>query len=165
MLRIQRPAACDDGNPRRLPVEPEPPAERPILLGRGRKDGLRPPAPRWRGADGTPADHDDIRRGAQQAHHEPVGRVAAADQLVRARERRDRDDAVDRGDEVREQARLRQDEVAAVEPAQLAGQLERAGLVALEEERERLEPRRRGDLARTVGVCFRERRKTPYCRA
>jgi hypothetical protein len=80
----------------------------------------------------TPAPiENDIGERSQHAHQEAVGVVVACDQLVRPRHGRDRHDAVERGDEVRVDGRVREADVTAVKPRQFGGQLDRrkAGLL------------------------------------
>ena len=76
---------------------------------RGRRiDLLRAPGARRRRPQHARADQHGVGERPQQTHEEPVGVVVAGDHLVRVRQRRDRDDAVERRDEVRVHARLRE---------------------------------------------------------
>ena len=103
------PGAPGSGGPSRSrpPTRAGSGAERPERLGRVGKHRVGAPEPLRRGLQRPAADEDGVGRRAEQPHHEPVGGVAAGDQAVRALERRDRDDAVERRDEVREQRLLR----------------------------------------------------------
>ena len=67
-------------------------------------------------------DEHDVGQRAQKPHEEPVGVVVARDHGVRVGQRRNRDDAVERRDEVRVDALLREPQVSAVDPRELRRQ-------------------------------------------
>ena len=71
----------------------------------GREDAAGPPAPLRRREQRPGADQHDVRERAQQAHHELVVVALVGDERVRPLELRDRDDPVERLDEVRVDAR------------------------------------------------------------
>ena len=88
--------------------------------------------------------------------------LPAADQTVRARQRRDRDDAVDGGHEVGVEAPLRQPEVTAVQAAK-PGRKGRDLAGLLLEDRERLEPGQRAssrNSRRSSAILGRRRART-----
>ena len=88
-----------------------------------RIDALRPPAALRRREQRSGADEHDVRERAQQPHHELVVLALVGDERIRPLERRDRDDPVERLDEVRVDARRLEAELAGVERAQLVRQL------------------------------------------
>src|SRR5581483_7578638 len=87
------------------------------------------------------ADEHDVRAGAQQREHEAVGLTAVADRRVGAGEIGHRDDAVERLDEVRDQARDAEAERAAVEALDLGWKLPAGQLLVLFEYGEGLDHR------------------------
>src|SRR3954468_3892672 len=109
-------------------------AEAVAKLGPGRRgfgeDALRVPEMRAGLAEGACSDEHAVRAGAQESHHEAVALVAAADDPTRFRALLEGDDAVHRGDEVGEDARPGEPEIAAVGGAELFGQAE-SGLARL----------------------------------
>ncbi len=86
---------------------------------------LRRPDRARRGGHRPRPDHQHVAAGAQQPEQEAVGQAPPGDDLVRRGQRRDRHDAVDRRDEVREDPRLLEPERPAVHRRQLLRQLER----------------------------------------
>ena len=104
------------GRPRRRPELGEGLCRRGVHL-------LRQPRPLRRGPQHPRADEHDVGERAQQAHHEVVGLAPGRDHVVRLRDRRDRDDAVERRHEVRDEPRLVEAERAAVQALELLGEL------------------------------------------
>ena len=76
------------------------------------------------------ADHDRIGDSTEEGHDEAIVIVAVGNELTRPRNRRDRDDAVDRRDEVGDQPRPTHSERAAVALAQIVGQVELGTIVS-----------------------------------
>ena len=87
-----------------------------------------------------PSEHA-VGARPQEAHHEPVGVAVAAHEPVRERLRADRDDAVERLDEVRVEQRRRDAEPPAVLLLELLGKVEGGEAVDLVEELERIHER------------------------
>ncbi len=123
MCRIDGAAPREDRHLRRLG-----PAELPAKLGvavRSRwVDPLRPPRAAGRGAQHARADQDDVSECSKQAHQEAVRVAVRGDQVVRARNAGYRDHTVERGHEVRVEARLLEAEVAGVQAVELGRELD-----------------------------------------
>ena len=154
-VRRDRPRGGEDRDTRPR-LETELATELGVRLRGGREHRVGPPPPARRRAQRPAADQDDVRRSAQEPHHEAVGLAAARDQPVRVGNRRDRHDAVDGLHEVGVDAALGQREVAAVHAAQLRRQRE-TGRGLRREQRERLEARSSGEveeLAPQLGVAI-----------
>jgi hypothetical protein len=77
----------------------------------------------WRREHCPGSNKNDVRGGAQETHHETIGFALARDQGVRTPEFGDRHDAVDRLDEVGEEAGFVEAEPAAIEATQLQRQI------------------------------------------
>ena len=93
-----------------------------VFRGCGRKDPVWPPGPSWACAKHSGADEHGVRERAQQTHHEPIRVAVPGDELVRARHRRNRNDAVDRRDEIGVHAVLGEPQIAVVESRELLRQ-------------------------------------------
>src|SRR5919202_3284948 len=88
-------------------------------------------------AEGPRPEEHRVGAGTQKAHDEAVRLVAAADEVPRFLLRPERDDAVDRRDEVGVDASFAQPEAAAVAVAHRRGKIECGQSFALEEKLQR----------------------------
>src|SRR3954470_5879569 len=111
----------EEDEPGMLGEAPLAPERRPCLRALG-KDALRVPEVRAGLAERARADENAVRAGAQEAHHEPVALVVAADDPARFGALLQGDDPVHGGDEVGEDARAFEPEIASVGGAQLRGE-------------------------------------------
>ena len=109
--------------------------------GRRRIRAIDPPRSLRRGEQRSRADDDGVRAGAHEGEDEAVGLAFVSDHRVRARQPRDGDDAVERLDEVRDDARLVEADRAAVELGELVGHVPPRQVLVLGEDAERLDHR------------------------
>ena len=142
MARVQLAPRGNDDEPRlALPFERM--AQRPETVRGSREDEFgRPERPRTFGSDGTGADEHGIGKGAQQAHHESIRLIAAADDPAGGRGAGfEGHDAIDRADKVGVHAGIRDPEVAVIEFGQRRRQGTFLTVGYLEEPGERIQER------------------------